>query len=55
MDRYLFIESSIRGGLCQISKRYAKANNKYMSNYDKSLMDSYILSLDANTLYGYAM
>ena len=43
MDMYLFIESSIRGGLSQISKRYAQANNKYMSDYDKSLMDSYIL------------
>ena len=46
MDMYLFIESSIRGGLSQISKRYAQANNKYMSDYDKSLMDSYILYLD---------
>ena len=55
MDMYLFIESSIRGELSQISKRYAKANNKYMSDYDKSLMDSYILYLDANNLYGYAM
>ena len=52
---YLFIESSIRGGLSQICKRYAQANNKYMSDYDKSLMDSYILYLDANNLYGYAM
>ena len=26
-----------------------------MSDYDKSLMDSYILYLDANNLYGYAM
>ena len=48
IDMYLFVESSIRGGLSQISKRYAKANNKYMSDYDKSLMDSYILYLDAN-------
>ena len=43
MDMYLFIESSIRGGLSQISKRYAQANNKYMSDYDKSLIDSYIV------------
>ena len=26
-----------------------------MSDYDKSLMDSYILYLDANKFYGYAM
>jgi hypothetical protein len=55
MDIYLFVESNIRGGLSQISKRYAKANNKYMSNYCKEKIDEYILYLDANNLYGYGM
>ena len=54
-DMYLFFESGIRGGLSQITKRYAKANNKYMSNYVEEQMDEYILYLDANNLYGYAM
>ena len=54
-DMYLFYESGIRGGLSQITKRYAKANNKYMSNYNNEKMDEYILYLDANNLYGYAM
>ena len=56
MNMYEFVESSIRGGLSQISKRYAKANNKYMSSgYNEKIDDSYILYLDANNLYGYAM
>ena len=51
----LMIEEGIRGGICQATDRYAKANNKYKKNYDKSIESSCIDNLDANNLYGSAM
>ena len=51
----LMIEKGIRGGICQATYGYAKANNKYMKNYDKNIESLYIEYLDANNLYGWAM
>ena len=51
----LMVEEGIRGGMCQIICRYAKANNKYVKNYDKNIKSSYVVHLDANNLYGWAM
>ena len=39
----LMIEEGIRGGICQSTHRYAKANNRYMKNYDKRLIVSYLV------------
>ena len=54
-DMYTFIEHSIRGGISQISKRFAKANNKGCRDYDPLKAISHLNYLDANNLYGWAM
>ena len=54
-DMFLMIEEGMRGGICHAMHRYAKANNKYMNDYDKKKKSSYIQYLDANNLYGKAM
>ena len=55
----LMIEEGIRGGMWQPVHRYAKANNKYMRNYDKSNEPSYLTYLAtfflASNLCGWAM
>ena len=41
------IEKGIRGGICHAIFRYAKANDKYMQNYDKNEESSFLEYLDA--------
>ena len=47
----LMVEERIRGEIWG----YAKANNTYMNNYDKSIISSFLMYLDANNLCGWAM
>ena len=48
------VGKGIRGGICDSIYQYAKANDKYMRDYDKKIL-SYIQYWDVNNLYGWAM
>ena len=49
------VEKGIRGGICHSIYRYAKANNKYMKDYEENKKWSSIQYCDLNNLYGWAM
>ena len=51
-EMLLMVEEGIRGGICHSIHRYAKANNKYMKNYNNNEESSYIQYLDANNRQG---
>ena len=50
-----FFEASKRGRFVFVNTRYARANHPGIPNYDASKPRDWILSVDANNLYGYAM
>ena len=55
IDKFLFIEKALRGGISYIAKKYAKANNKYINDYDPKKRSPFISYLDMNNSYGRAM
>ena len=55
LEMYLFVERGMRGGFSMVSNRYAKASNPLLQDYDPSRPNEYIMYLDANNLYGWAM
>ena len=55
IDMVLLFEKGIRGGISQALQRYSSAKNKYMPNYNSKLLSTYLLYVDANNFYGWAM
>ena len=50
IDMLLMVEKGNRGGICQAIHRHAKASNKYMKNYNKNVISSYLMYINANNL-----
>ena len=50
IDMLLMVAKGIRGVICHARHGYARANNKYMKNYDNNIISSYLMYLDANNL-----
>ena len=55
IDMFQFIEKGMHGGVSYIANQYGNANNKYMKEYNEKAPSKYIMYLDANNLYGWAM
>ena len=51
----LFIEKWLNRVISFIAKRYAKAKNKYIKNYNPKKTSKFIIYLDLNNLYGWSM
>ena len=55
VNKHLFVERGLRGGISMVSRRFCKANNPHLCGYNPQEETSYIMYYDANNLYGWAM
>ena len=51
----LMVEKGLTGGIYNTIHRYAKANNKYLKDYNKNKESPYLKYWDVKNLYGWAM
>ena len=49
-DMILMIEKGIRGGICKATYKHAKANHKYLKNYNKNV-ESHALTIQMRIIY----
>ena len=59
-DMHLFLMDSIRGGICQVNKKYSKADNEYTRNQhdewnDKKFKNKFKNKLKTNNLNKYLL
>ena len=54
-DMYIACEKAVRGGVCAVSHRHAKANNPRVAGFDPRKLKTWLRYDDANNLYGWAM
>ena len=55
INMLLMVGKGIRGGICHSIYQYAKANNKYIKDYDKNKESSYIQCRNVDNIYGLTM
>ena len=51
----LMVEKGVIGAICNAVHHYAKANDRYMNDYDENKESSYINYWDVNNLNGFPM
>ena len=49
IDKYLFLQKGLRGGISYICKRFSEANNKDIKNSDTTKPSKYIMYFDKTT------
>ena len=55
IGNYLFVEKGLREGISYIANRYAKANSKYINDYDPKVSSTFLSYLDIIYIYTHSL